>query len=185
MTLGPTYAYNLGMTSSDIGYFIAAYILGCAVMPLAMGWLSDNMERRKLIAGLSFLSFLIALYISFTPQPGLIAMFALGGLASSIYSISVAYMNDRLVPSQYLSASASLILINGIGAIAGPLTIGAGMQYVSIETFFPVLAVAFLMLGALCVFRSFSGITVDPDDQSDFVVVPYRSGPGILEINEE
>lgn len=186
LSLGPFYAREAGMNVAHISWFMAAYILGCALLPLILGTISDRFDRRNMIIGIAFCAFCTGMIIEHAPPVLMLTTFILGGLVTSFYSISVAYMNDRLKPEQMVSASASLILINGFGASIGPMIVGLIMQTTGQTVlFFPALSAVCLLVMLIGIYRAFKGKTVNIGKQKDFQVIPARAGPGIIQITEE
>lgn len=182
--IGAVYATELGKSNAWTATFMATFILGTAVLPLILGTLSDRMDRRKMIIGVAFCSSLAAACFSFLPIPFVLA-FIFGGLNTSLYSIGLAYMNDSIKPEQSLPASTTLILVNGLGAMFGPLLSGFIIDSAGPEAFFISFAVS---IGCLCIFgiyRAFVGDKIKIEDQGEFVPVPARSSPNIMQITED
>ena len=133
---------------------------------------------------ISFFSSLTALGFSFVPLPFVLA-FIFGGLNTSLYSIGLAYMNDHIKSEQSLAASTTLILINGMGAMFGPLISGTVINITGPSAFFISFAI---LIGLLCMFgiyRARVGDKVIVEEQGEFIPVPARSSPSILEITED
>jgi hypothetical protein len=51
------------------------------------------------------------------------AMFT--GFSLRVFSLAVSHVNDKLVPSELVAASSSLLLLNGAGAAVGPVLAGS------------------------------------------------------------
>ena len=49
-TIGPIYATKVGLDTTGVAFFITAGIVGGAVLQLPIGWLSDRMDRRNVLA---------------------------------------------------------------------------------------------------------------------------------------
>ncbi len=181
--IGPVYANEIGFTTAQTSFFIASYILGCALIPLFIGWLSDHIDRRQIIIAVTFCGFILA-NLSEIIRPLYIFIFLFGGTTASIYSICIAYMNDKIKREQILSATASLILFNSMGACLGPVLMGLLLQETGTFYFFPMLSAAFLFVCLLGTFRTFMGKDVDVEDQTPFIPIPTRSSPEVLTIAE-
>ena len=50
--------------------------------------------------------------------------FVYGGMAFTVYGLSVAHMNDHLPPGEVLEATRGLLLVYGAGATLGPTVAG-------------------------------------------------------------
>ncbi len=131
--LGPAYAAQLGLDRSGIAWFMVATIMGGALLQWPLGRLSDRVDRRIGLALACALAAGVALAAGAvtTWSPGVLfaAFFAYGGLAFSIYPMSVAHMLDTLPADDLLAGCSSLLLVHGIGAMFGPALAGQGMSH--------------------------------------------------------
>jgi len=182
--IGAVYASELGKSNSWTALFLACYVLGSAIMPLFIGTFSDRHDRRKVIIGIAFAAFVTSLLFVFEPLKFPL-MIILGGLNTSIYSVGLAYMNDHIKPEQSVSASTSLILLNSIGAMLGPLVIGFMMDFVSLSTFFFSFSTLLFSLFVFGLYRARYGNKVVVADQGEFIPVPSRTGTGVIMMTED
>jgi MFS family permease len=81
--------------------------------------------------------------------PLLLAAAVIGGAASPLYGLIIAYTNDFLAPEDMASASGGLLFLNGVGAVTGPLTVGALMDAFGPEAFFLYIGA---LLAAVCLY---------------------------------
>ena len=72
------------------------------------------------------LSLLRTLAITSVASVALAAGFS--GIALTLYSLSLSHINDHLTPGQGVSASAAVILLNGLGSILGPVLVASMMR---------------------------------------------------------
>ena len=130
--LGPTYASQMGLGRDGIAHFMVATIMGGALLQWPLGRWSDRVDRRiglmLACAGAAAVS-LLALPAAGWGHGALYAtFFAYGGLAFSIYPMSVAHMVDTQPTDDLLAGCSSLLLVHGIGAAIGPAVAGALMS---------------------------------------------------------
>ncbi|MGB3279684.1 MAG: MFS transporter [Pseudorhodobacter sp.] len=145
-----------GLSVREITIFIAGIYLGGMIFQYPIGWLSDRMDRRKVILGISALGGvgLMIPVIWDVPFWALCAVGALGGAVSNpLYSLLLAYVNDYLERSDMAAASAGLLFINGLGAISGPVITGWIMSVVGPGGFFLFMALLFMSLSIYAVWR--------------------------------
>ena len=183
--IGPVYALSMGLEISEISILMAAYILGCAIIPLGIGWLSDHFDRRKVIIGTCFVGFIFSIWILINASWIYACALMVGGCSNAIYGVGAAMVNDRLKPSQMTSATASLILINGVGACVAPIILGFLMQTIGPITFFSAFALTFLLTFAFGLYRSMAGPGIEVESQGEFQAIPASSGAGIVAIAEK
>ena len=62
--VGPIYGTELNLNASQIGLFLAGYVLGGAISQYPAGWLADKFDRRWVVIGISIAS-LISCTLSF------------------------------------------------------------------------------------------------------------------------
>ncbi len=150
--MSPVYATERGLSIAQTSYFITAIFLGAMVFQFPIGWLSDRIDRRLLIIGVTAVGAIVALIgmqFSDSYLILLISAFLLGGAANPTYSLLVAYANDYLELDQMASAAGGLLFINGCGAMTGPVIVGFVMTKLGIEWYFITL---FLLLGGICLY---------------------------------
>jgi MFS family permease len=155
-------------------------LLGTVIFIYPIGYFSDIFDRRKIIILTSFLAGII--YFICT-QEAVISNFYLlcfvlaiaWGIGNSIYTLSISHINDRLSKSQIVAASSTMIFVNAIGAISGPLIISNFMQHLSNQYFFISISIAFACLGCFGLFRIRVKEGIPVEEQLPHVNMPMRS----------
>jgi MFS family permease len=185
-SLGAVFAQRVGLSEEGIALFMSATILGGAFLQWPIGRLSDHFSRRFMLTLVSFsaaLVALLALRVMYESLTGLIACaFLYGGLMFSVYSLSVALMNDRLsTPGEVLDATRGLLLIFGIGSIAGPAIGGPLMDWFGPGTIPTYSAATLSLLGLLGLVRLVWAKPIPLIKQGRFVLM-VRTTPVVLEM---
>ncbi len=180
IAMGPIYAQDLGYPAKKIAWFIALYCLGCGSFPLITGKLSDNWDRRKMIVILSIFGVITSAAAYFFSYYLLLHAFLIGGAVSSVHSIAVAMMHDRLKSSQITSATASLILINALSACFAPVALGLIFDTIGQDAFFPLITVLFVFVALYGSYRNVTGPDIDVEQQSSFSPLPTRAISGVV-----
>ncbi|MDH5722889.1 MAG: MFS transporter, partial [Alphaproteobacteria bacterium] len=115
----------------------------------------------------------------------LVSAYIFGGCITSCYSVAIAMMNDRLKPKQRTSATASLILINGMSSCIGPVLIGGLMQVFGPHAFFVSFTIALATLFIFGVYRKKVGKEdVDIEEQGEFQVIAPRASPTAAQLKD-
>ncbi len=129
--MAPVYASLNGFDAAGVGLMMSATILGGALLQWPIGRFSDTHDRRWVLFWVVSAAVIVALVMSLLPagRPLLGLMFLFGGLSFAIYPIAVAQLIDQLHSDEILSGSSSLLMVNGIGSVCGPLLAGLLMQY--------------------------------------------------------
>ena len=129
----PVYAQDIGFDRGQIGTYVAAAIVGGVVMQWPLGRFSDRIDRRLALALISGCAALVALANLLLPGGSyalsVAAIFAFGGMQFALYPIAVAHLVDYVERDQLLSASSTVLLVNGVGSALGPLAAGAMMSH--------------------------------------------------------
>ena len=145
-----------GLSVGQISVFIGAMYVGGLVFQYPIGWLSDRMDRRRLILLLSFAG-AAAMFAAAALDWGFVVLvglsLALGAIVNPLYSLLIAHTNDFLPKEEMAGASAGMLFLNGLGAIAGPLVTGWMMERLGPRGFFLFIAVLLAALGAYALWR--------------------------------
>ncbi|SLN29644.1 putative MFS-type transporter YcaD [Roseivivax jejudonensis] len=154
--MSAVFATVAGLTLQQTSIFVAAFYVGALICQYPLGWLSDRMDRRVLIAavacagGVAGLAGLV-LSDSFVVLVGVAAV--IGGSANPLYSLLIAYVNDFLDVEDMASASAGLMFVNGVGAVVGPIVTGWLMGVLGARGYFVPIAVPMLALTGYALWR--------------------------------
>ncbi|MCV2886955.1 MFS transporter [Ruegeria aquimaris] len=125
--MSAVYAAKVGLTLTQLSIFIATFYVGALFLQYPLGWLSDRMDRRVLILFVALIGgggAMLGAIMGERFELLLVAALIIGGLSNPLYSLLIAYTNDYLDYDDMPAASGGLVFINGLGAIAGPVTTG-------------------------------------------------------------
>lgn len=145
-----------GLSVREISIFVGALYVGGLVLQYPLGWMSDRMDRRMLIMGLSAVAAMVMLVAAFFPLSFgalIVVALLLGGITNPVYALLIAYTNDFLSREQMAAASAGLIFLNGFGAIFGPTATGWMMETVGPRGFFLFIGILYIALAGYAVYR--------------------------------
>lgn len=155
--MGPPFVQRIGLETTAIAGFMGAAVLGGAVLQWPLGRLSDRGDRRYVLAAVcagAALAALAALGATYWSVAALVAsMFLYGGLAFSVYPVSVAFVNDRLAREHALAGSSGLLLVYGVGAVIGPAFVGSAMEALGPRTLPVFFAVVLTAMAGFAYYR--------------------------------
>lgn len=155
--MASVYAQSAGYATGEVALFTAAIYVGGIVLQLPIGRFADRFERRLVLAAITLAAAaaaMLALWMAGVSFWGLLGATALlGGLCLPFYSLCLAIANDRLSQREMVGASATLYLLVGLGAIAGPPIAGLVMQWLGTGGFFLYLAATQAALGLYALWR--------------------------------
>jgi MFS family permease len=177
--MGAVYGSKIGMAASEIALFIAMLFAGALLLQFPIGWLSDRMDRRKLIFGAALLGAL-SCAVGWMTGGGLwlmmAAAFFAGGVTTPLYALFLAYTNDYLTAEDMPAASGGLVLTFGVGAILGPLVTGWAMQQFNPFAFWLVLGATFGAIALYALYRMTRRSTVPISETESYLgVIPSAS----------
>lgn len=177
--LGAVFAGRAGLSDVGAAVFVTAALAAGALAQYPLGWLSDRLDRRRVIAlaavalGAGALA-VAALMQTAATLPVLALAAAVAGVgAMPLYPIVIAYVNDRLPETSIVPAAATLILTFSLGsAVAAPVA-SLAMDLFGPGGLFGFLGVALLGLGVFAVLRMFVRDAPEPSAEGVLAV----SGP--------
>ena len=155
--MGAVFAQRVGMDKAGVAAFMSATIIGGALLQWPIGQLSDRRDRRLVLAAVCASAALLAALAFFAERfsgPLLLTVaFFYGGLAFTVYGISVAHVNDLLEPARVLEATGTLLLLHGIGAVIGPSAAGFLMQQLGPGSLLVFFALVLAAAGGYALYR--------------------------------
>jgi MFS family permease len=184
--MAAVFGTEMQLTVAQISAFVAAIYIGGLVFQYPIGWLSDRMDRRRLITGLTGAGALLTLVgglLSAHYSAVLALGFIVGGVANPLYSLIIAYTNDFLDKADMAAASGGLLFINGLGAMTGPLIIGTAMTRFGPDAFFVYIGTLFALIALYALWRATRRST--PDETSSYAPVTPQASPVALEVAQE
>ena len=184
--MGAVFATEAGYSIAEVSIFMAAAMFGGMLLQWPIGRLSDRFDRRRVLTIVTFLAAICTIVASMVAGPfaeiapawaifALISVF--GGMNMPMYSLTIAHTNDYLEPGQMVAASGSLVLVGGIGAAFGPVTLAGLMSAIGPTGFFWGLGLIHAAIGFFAIYRMSRRASRPLDDQGAFVAVPPRASP--------
>ena len=160
----------------SVSLFMACFMIGALIAQWPVGYISDRIGRRAVMASLSVVAIVCCIVAIIIPKQGwqfYLVIVALGGAAMPMYSICVAYANDRLEPQQIVGASGSLVMVAGIGSMTGPIVIAWFMEAYDVDFFFWGIAAVFGAIFVFTLIRIGATPGIALEEQSHLVAGPF------------
>lgn len=178
----------IGLSLGEISIFVSAIYIGALVLQFPIGWLSDRVDRRILIFGVSAAggaAAIVGFLVTGSFEVLLVAGFIIGGTSNPLYSLLIAYTNDFLEHEDMAAASGGLIFINGLGAIVGPILTGWIMGVVGPEGFFLYIAVLMASLSIYAAYRMTQRMSGSVDDMTSYSPISPSASPVAVDMAQE
>ena len=175
----PVFAELIGLRDNQIPIMLALAMISGAIFQLPLGRASDRMDRRYVMVFAGVLGVLVSLGYAVIPgassAPGIfVTIFILGAILFPIYSLVVAHANDYAEPSDFVEISSGLLIVNGVGAMIGPVASGFLMEAMGPNGFFLSLAIAFALFGGYAGWRITQRAAAPADEMTDYTYVPMN-----------
>jgi MFS family permease len=182
--MGAVFGSQIGMSADQIALFVAMLFAGALLLQYPVGWLSDRMDRRKLIFGAALLgagSCAVGWITGGGLVPLMAAAFFAGGVTTPLYALFLAYTNDSLSAEDMPAASGGLVFTFGLGAILGPLITGYAMQGLGPFAFWLVLGATFMCIAVYALYRMTQTTAVAVDATESYLGVLPTASPLAVE----
>jgi len=174
--LGPVFAVGVGFSTTAVATFMGSAILGGLFLQYLIGRLSDRFDRRKVIMVVTTVVAMISLVIAVQDDPVLLVIIVLavfwGGCHFTVYALSLALAHDFMDAEERVPASASLLLMHGVGMIIGPLVLSFLMGWMDEQGLFFGFAVISISIALFGWYRSRIGESIVVENQEAYVPSP-------------
>jgi MFS family permease len=184
-SLAPIFALEHGLKASSIGLFMAVVIVGGAITQWPLGRLSDHLDRRVAIASACILSSIIGLWLtlSFNNHPSnllFISALCFGATSFPLYGLLVAHANDQAPEDAFIELSSGLLILYGLGAIAGPIMASVVMKYIGASGLFVFTAGIHLLLFMFSLYCIRTWPALTPEEKLDYVVTQRTTPEAVM-----
>ena len=186
--VGTIYAVKAGLSVSETALFMTLFIGFGALSQWPLGWLSDKIDRRKVIMFCCATVICICMVLAsfeFTSITLVILSALVGAFTLPLYSLGVAQSNDRLEPKQMISASGTIVLVFSVFAALGPFTMSYFLELFEMFGFMIYMGIVHLAIAVTVLIMMFINQDVDESDQSDFQVMAQRPSLVAMEVIAE
>lgn len=185
-SIGPVYAAKAGFSLSEIASFMAAAIIGGVLLQFPIGRCSDVFDRRRVLIAMAAATALfcaLAIFVAPVSVYALyLAMFLIGGTALPIYGLAAAHTNDHLASPQIVAASASMLMVNAVGSIIGPM-LSSGLMTATGRPWmlFATMGAVYGSIAIFGLYRTLRAAPVPLGLQEKFVAQPSASSAMIMQ----
>ncbi len=157
--MGAVFARAIGLSVFDVSLFTTTVIAGGLLFQFPVGWLSDRLDRRGVLAAvlLSVVLVSMAMMAAAGRDEPLSLLLVLGVLFGAcitvVYPLSIAHAFDHVTRERFVAASSGLLLAFGTGATAGPVLAAVAMGQIGPHGFFVFFATVAAVFAGFVVYR--------------------------------
>lgn len=131
----PIYLANLeGSSDKSVAYYMAVTTLGGMCLQFPVGYLSDMIDRRKVLVGTCITGCLFCLGVSVCSDDSLFnypLLFLLGGAIFTLYPVAISHGCDHMHPDDIVAGTQGLLLAYSLGACIGPMMAAVAMGHLT------------------------------------------------------
>ena len=169
LSILPALLASSGVGEAAIGYVVASFFLGRLLLQIPIGVIADRMDLRLLIAVIAGLTGAAAVFgtvlvrldlARIVEGAGLVnqllfllVMLLVGGLILPLYTVANSLAFARAQGEPAVKIATTLLLVNSVGAVAGPLLVAAALPAVGGEALPLVVAVASVATAGYALWR--------------------------------
>ena len=183
---GAVYATAKGLSVLEVSIFMIIITSFGALSQWPVGYLSDRMDRRLILIGVTFVASGLCLLIVGSSYISLTLFFILTAIYSCMslpmYSLAIAHTNDFLQQNEIVAASSAFAKLMGIGSILGPLMVSAMMSVMGPNGYHIYLLLMHGLLGLFGLYRM-TKRAIPADSESQYVPLPRNITPAGMELN--
>ena len=158
LALFPAFMINDLFTDKQIGlYIFIGGIFGVVCQPF-IGALSDNFNKRIIIFILLFSHIFWLVLLNFSNSNAYLIIFALmisGFASTSLYTVTLAYLGERINVTDIAFATSLFIIIYELGEYFGPIIVGFNMNIYGNSGFIYTLSSFIIICIVFGIIRSF------------------------------
>lgn len=171
-SLSAVYGGAIGLSTFQVATMLASTMIGGAIFQYPLGRVSDRVDRRYVMVFAGIVGVVISLAMigiqHQTPAVVFTLMFLFGSVLYPIYALNVAHANDYASPDEFVKISSGLLIVYGVGSMAGPQITGRMMDGVGPRGFFITMAIAYAAYAGYAFWRSLRRTAVAPTDRTEF-----------------
>ena len=183
---GAVYATAKGLSVLEVSIFMIIITSFGALSQWPIGYLSDRMDRRLILIGVTFVASGLCVLIVGSSYISLTLFFILTAIYSCMslpmYSLAIAHTNDFLQQNEIVAASSAFAKLMGIGSILGPLMVSAMMSVTGPNGYHIYLLLIHGLLGFFGLYRM-TKRAIPADSESQYVPLPRNITPAGMELN--
>ncbi len=127
----PIYGTRTGLDEQAAAALVSMIALGNVLFQIPVGYVSDKVDRRKVLFICGFLGAVGAALIpalAHSPATLKAGLFIFGGIVGGLYTVGLAHLGQRYTGHDLASANAAFIMLYSVGLIIGPPLVGGGMD---------------------------------------------------------
>ncbi|MFT4718540.1 MAG: MFS family permease [Rickettsiales bacterium] len=182
-SFGAIFMLKMGFTVENAAFFFAVTLIGGLFFQWPIGYISDKFNRRISIIICSITTILTSLVMlilthTLTIEFNYLILFValiFGGFSYPLYSLFISLANDFLKSGSFVKASSSLLMINGVGSVFGPLLAAIFIFTFDATGLFWLIIIANLMIFVIALNELLCGKKIPEATSDHFIISPKQT----------
>lgn len=178
---GAIYASSAGLSQVATAVLLLSGLAGGLALQMPLGRWSDRTDRRRVIVVAGLAGACAAAGATFWGPDNhmVVVLFSLiaGGIAYPLYSLASAHLNDYLDSGRVVAAGARMILVNAMGAVAGPVLGAVAIEAFGPSALFVVLGISYFVVAAYAAHRIRKRAPAPEEERATYLPVPLGTAP--------
>lgn len=158
MAMVTVYGLSLGYDANSAALLLLALSAGNIVSQIPMGYVTDKVERRKLLVAVSLIGTLALTLLPLArnfPTGVFVLITLAAAVVPALYMCGLQEIAKRLRGAEQASGNASYVMLYAIGGLIGPTLFGIGLDHYQSSGFALVGAATLGLFGIFMIIRVF------------------------------
>lgn len=191
LVLGGLYSmlpiYLADQSDSDdhiVALFLAITMTGGMALQFPVGYLSDIIDRRKILISVALAGCIVCFALILTPENSWLnfpLLFLFGGATFTLYPLAISHGCDHMHPDDIVAGTQGLLLAYSFGACIGPILASLFMGHIP-EGLMLYFIATMGITGVFFLIRMAYRPAIYSSDEQPFVPVP-RTSPVVAQID--
>jgi MFS family permease len=158
---------------------MSAAIAGGALLQYPIGWLSDRVDRRKILFLLCFGASVSSAAVALSSlQPWyLLTVFLFGAMVMPLYAMALATAADVSSSDEFVTIGTTVLLLHALGSVSAPLALGPLMGSLGATALFWSFATLCMIFSCYLLLQLREARAVSVAQQTPFEVAASEAAP--------
>lgn len=173
-----------GSDDHTVALFLAVTMIGGMALQFPVGYLSDIIDRRKMLIAVALAGCVVCFGLILTPENSWLnfpLLFLFGGATFTLYPLAISHGCDHMHPDDIIAGTQGLLLAYSFGACIGPVMASLFMEHIP-EGLMLYFITIMSITGVFFLIRMAYRPAIYTSEEQHFIPVP-RTTPIVAQID--